>query len=467
MMRLVVIWLFFSVLILVGVNWGFPLLTYDTQCFLPAAIEFKMGLGLTNHIYNPINDELNRFLYYPPGYPIIMSYLSFGDSWESVFLGIGVVSIVNLLLSLFVLSEIFHNFSKQLKWFDLALLAISVISFNPLNGSRPELLIQTIYWIWIAFNFTHNRTNVKVLLGLLLVMISFWVSVVGGLYFLILFTLYLVYFDWVIHLKNWVVFLVVGGFLGVMVYAYPFSIELLIQGIIKHAKNVVVNRQIINSPFDFLRYYVFNLNGSFLVLLMIISVCFGYSTLVKVQKNRGLLFTLLIALLFFVSYFGLGGFQMSYNVSVLYPFMITTLFYLYVQGRVKLLLFRSILLITGLPFLYYTEAFISCPAEKLISLESVKKTVVELKKPNTTFGLTSAYWPLIYESDNLKCCRLYDGKSLDYDYLLIQQYGSGLESPENIMGYKLVENGNGFYKKNSTILGYPKFYQFALYKRSK
>ena len=452
----------FSILISVDC---YPLLTNDTECFLPASFEIKYFNGLYNHIYNGNVDQNFRFLFYPPGFPKFISLFLLKKSIVSLYFVINGITCISILIQLYSIYTLLKKWNVKIGILSLFIVFTCILSFNSFGNSRPELLGQLIYSIVILIYLKNIRY--KFFIYGILTAILIWISPILGIYLgLLSIIFYLLEFQRI----NQTIIQYFLGFIIIFIVNllnYEYSIVELFKGMNEHSINVIFNRSYTRDLSSFMRYHVINTNGSFGFVLFLFSLIVFYKHL-RLKKRSIALWAACLILGFSIVYFGFRIFEMSYYVYSLSPFMILLMFKAYSQANFRNPLITSVFLLCSISFVYSFTNYLLIGNESKKSLKKAISVINELPE-YSKIGLSNSYWPLIYQLKN-KQISLIQNNNIHYDYIIQQQYTTGMLTPKEILGFELIEN----FFMNSTIpilhfeLNYsPKYYQFALYKRKK
>jgi hypothetical protein len=251
---------------------------------------------------------------------------------------------------------------------------------------------------------------------------------------------------------------------------YPYSIRDLILTMQKHAKNSITDRADPYNFFSIIKYHVLNPLGSAGVFIISFSIYIILKYLFSHRKKIQLiiLFTILVIT---AIYFGFKSIFLSYNIYSLSPFALYSIFYFSDERKnATITKLSKILFFGGSISLIYTFSIF------LISIFNNPKTIQQvdnelsflLKNKNYKVEFSPSFWPL-FKSPSTKCkYNLYTGKHTNSDYILLQQYTTGLNTPPPIAGYLIIKNcfDSPFYLlKSFRIIKYKPFYQYVLYKK--
>jgi len=189
----------------------------------------------------------------------------------------------------------------------------------------------------------------------------------------------------------------------------------------------------------------------------------------KVNKWAAIcLMTLLVAL---ISYFTFRNLPMSYYMYVLSPVMlfITADYFFKLFNHKKSSFLTVLVVLVSFSFLRISLMFFINIFHTDYTLMAVENQLAKYKNmAGKKIGVSSSMW--IFFGDDYKCSPgiCYNLITPDFDYMILQQYGSGYLQPKEIAGFEIIEDH--FEKKplgigTLTISKYAPFYQYAVYKR--
>jgi hypothetical protein len=454
------------VLFLVYSAYGYPMLTNDTHCFLPTAFELKYNHSLTNELYDAGFNNGNKFIFYPPGFPFILSQFIWGDFAFNIFLAINFINIISLFCIGFICYKSIRY--KPQKW-QLVLYIIVCASYLSPSNSRPELLVHLLYYSFIVLEISNSRYKHP---GTgILVAITLITSPINGFY-LGLITLLCLFYNNEINIKTlWQITISFFITLFTFVAIYPFTISELITTMQQHAKNCITQRTDIYTISAMLKYHIFNPLGTGGIFIISSSLILIIRYLIS-HKNKYPLLILFAVLVFSMAYFGLKSVFLSYNIYSLSPFALYSIFLFSVKNQNAMTLMLSkFLFLSGSASLFYTFViFVISLINQPKSIQQVNNELAYiLKNENCTVAFSPSFWPL-FKSPSTKCdCFIYNGQQNNTDYILLQQYTTGQEKPPHVPGYNIIKNDFDppVYLLNSIrIMKYKPFYQYALYKKN-
>lgn len=461
----------FILLIIIYINYslvGYPLLTNDTTCFLPASYEIKYQHSLTNTLYNGGFNNNNKFLFYPPLFPVIMSIFLFVDHVSILFLSINFINISSLVF----VGLIIGLFNKNHKSNNTKILyLIACASFLAPNYSRPELLVHLIYYVFIFINLKNLKWR-YFFNGILLIICGL-ISPINAFY-LFLIGVILIFYNQEFCVKNILYTLGGASIVATLFFlTYPYDIADLTSTMNSHAANCITNRNDTFTPNLFLKYHVLNPYGSFGIFIMITALVITGNNLAKSSKPLKFVYLCMFFILITsISYFGFKSIYLSYNIYSLVPFALFII-YTYSQSVKNKKHLKFILLLfstASISFFYTLLTFLIASYHNPITLGKVKEEILPiLMNSNKSFAFTPSYWPL-FKSPSTKCkYEIYNNNHTAADFILIQQYATGLQTPPSIPGYKIVVNkfDSPYLLFNMLkIYKYKPFYQYALFKKN-
>ncbi len=462
-----------TALYIVFTYYGFPVLTYDSECFLPAAISVKNGNGLVNPFYNAGFIPGGKFLFYPPLFPLTISAFMFGSGALALYGSILLVNLISIFISLLIfqkLSNKFYNPEHKNVWF--LLFAIFWIPANCTfivpNNSRPEMLCRLLLYLMILLQLT-NVWFKNFVLGIIYAA-AFITSPIFGLYLTAIIFLCLICLN---SLQGIVSFLAGGGLVLILfLFFYPYTISDLIDTMKKHSENVIHLRNEGFSIKNFITYHLLANNASFGILLFIASITTTiYYFKPVVKKMRIPYLITLVVLVFLIWYFSFRNLPTSYYMYVLSPLFLLLVAYAWFKtsNRITKVSITLLVILVSFSFLRLSLSFITNAGKARYSLVSVNNQFEEYRMMSgKKVAVSNGLWPFF--TDNFQCIpSIYSGANdIDADYIIQQQYASGKLVPDSIPNYVLVKNT--FDKNTSTISKllsnkYAPFYQYAVYKR--
>jgi hypothetical protein len=446
---------------------GYPLLTNDTTYFLPTSFEIKYQHSLTNTFYNGGFNNGNKFLFYPPLFPAVISVLLLVDHVSILFLSINLINILSLLF----VGRIILILNKSEKINLLTFLyVIACVSFLSPSYSRPELLVNLIYYSFILIHLRSFDSR-YIITGALIVLCAL-TSPVNAFYLCIIGLLVM------IHKKEISGYNIFQTFTGAVIVAfsfyllYPYNIIDLLQTMKIHAANSISNRNDLFTFTQFLKYHIFNPFGSFGIFIMATATFIVVNSITKSKiKLKSISIFLFTTLFTSFTYLGFRSIFLSYNIYSLIPFALFIIYYFSQTNKtLKFKKLATLLFSTAsISFLYTIATFIIASTQNPISIDKIKKEISPiLMSNNKSIAFTPSFWP-IFKSPATKCkYEIYTNNNATSDFILMQQYATGLQKPPLIPGYELVVNK---FDKPFLVFDiikvykYKPFYQYALFKK--
>jgi hypothetical protein len=461
--------------------YGYPLLLGDTECFLPAAFQIRLHKQLINPFYNAGFIEGNKFLFYPPFYPFFMSFLIIKAKAIYAYISLTIVNlftlfVVNLIVQHLIKENSINKASLTIDKCFLVFFFLAICAFIALGNSRPEVLCYlilslTVYLFLKSIKYRYFFIGV---LGSLSVL----TSPVFGIYLTLLILLFIAYNS---PNSNKVFISIFSGAFSILIIFfifYPYPVTEMVKTMKVHSSNVIFNRNESYSFSSFLRYYILSSNGAFVGLIFAVALIIVVKRIFrnnKSDKKKYLIAILLMLLLALIVYFSFRNFAMYYNLTVLAPLMLIIIFHEYITetSKVVKLFLLSTVILASIAFLRLTLNFGLTFLSSEFNIHSVDKRLVKYANmQGRTIGVSSSFWiffsgpvlckPVIYPG-------IYNSASpKKFDYIILQQVGTGIYSPPNLEGYDLIENY--FENKELRVFGiktasYSPFYQYATYKK--
>ncbi|MEJ7827547.1 MAG: hypothetical protein WKF91_05110 [Segetibacter sp.] len=458
--------------------YGYPLLLGDTECFLPVAFKIRLHQQLINPFYNAGFIKGNKFLFYPPFYPFFMSFFIIEAKAIYAYVGLTIVNlstifVVSLIVQHLIKINSINRASPTIDRCFLVFFFIAICTFVSPGNSRPEVLCYLILslTIYLFLKPVKYRFFLIGILGSLGVL----TSPVFGIYLSFLILLYIFYrFP-----NSYKVF--ASLFLGALcvlfffLVTYPYPVAEMVKTMQIHFSNVIVNRDEVFSFGSFFQHYFFSGNAAFIGLVFAVALIIVVKrtfTDNKSIKGKYFISLLLVLLVISIVYFGFRNFAMSYYLTVLAPLMLIIIFQEYISQTdkgIKLFLLSTVIL-ASTSMLRLTVNFGLTFLSSKFDIGSVEKKLSHYTEDQgKTVGISPSFW--IFFSGQVLCKPViyYKGNSpKNYDYIILQQVGTGIYSPPRLEGYDLIENY--FENKELRVLGiktasYSPFYQYAAYKK--
>lgn len=428
-----------------------------------------------NPFYNANFIEGNRFLFYPPFFPVFMSLLLPGMSAGALYVSVLLVNLSSLFVSLLILKELHKKFATvtgqkfQVNLFSAFWLFANCTFIIPAN-TRPEMLCRLFLYLLILLAL--KRSSLKYFAAGIICTLSMLTSPVFGIYAGFIVLLYFVYVQKIKPLIPFAAGCVVV--VALFFISYPYTVSELLHTMQLHSRNVIFQRNEGFSLPAFFTYHVMSYNASFGIFLFLAAVSIAVYTIIptlRVPLAKAVFSGLLLILILLVLYFSFKNLPMSYYMYVLSPLLLYFLAVGYFSWGSRLL--RGCLLLLALlvsfSFLRLVAVFAFNLPKAQYTLDKMSGDMEPYKKmEGKKIGLSTGLWPFF--SGNVTCSpAIYDeSRKEDFDYLILQQYTSNKMQPSGIPGYELAEDH--FDKQALKIAGftiskYAPFYQYAVYKK--
>lgn len=476
-------------LLLFGYN-SYPPPGSDSCDYIPPAINYSLGNGLVNQIHDiSIKfDKLgkHRFLFYPPLFQLLLSFLMWKPTPQCAFIIIEIVNWVAILISALIFYKIATLKLNRLNWYSTLLICLSLIGLTSSTGGtfegRPDIL-ATVF-ILIGTYILVNFTSIKIIsfaLGVLLGLIgathpsAFITStIIIGMYYSFKFSgRRFIFLTAITYLIAIIVFYLV-------MLLSPYGILETLQAILGQSKYGVTE---IGLHYSFWTYFFFLPKVSFYGLVLFLSIFFSFFLYLRYKyviasKNIFLIFSIL--LLFDIWFFSFRSFNRNYNLFLFSPILFLSVIHYAVNESnkftVKLISIFFVLLTT----LGFVRSVVLFPfyLKYGVSIDKARQLFNDVYTKNKNchaFILTgSSLWVLSEKYNKMQHINLVNLKGdlnkKDYVMLFQQNYSGLLKPPDKIRNYYLAEN--------YFVPHYPKLfgiklantmpgYSFAVYKKSR
>lgn len=459
----------------------YPVMGGDPMFFLPVAVNFASGNGLIN-ISTEITSYFNdKFIYYPPLYPIIIGSLLSQPYNSNVYYVLAFINSLIIILSsvLFYKVAVFHK--KEINWFTAIVIILNIIGtasiLLQLNG-RPENLAQLILVIGLIYGiFNYSSKYFLVIEGILLGImgaihpVSFILSAIFvGLVYFTAFN-----FKEAARKTFSTYFVSLIIFLGILQLS-PYGIYDTIFGIVKHASllfNSGNNFTIFSFIKDFAHYYFLLPWASFFGFLLILSIILIFHIFILNRKKIISLFPFMLfgilAMIMEIYVLTMPG-RVYYNL-LLFPFFAAIIIY-YFSNIAKNFYIKFVIGITSVMVVVGFARGIALFPYFLkygISLNAAQSHFSEMRKEfnGENIGISTSLWLL---SDDYKNLYIWPNKIVNPDVIFYQQNHSGLIKSPQIEGCVIIYDSFVDYqpkvlgiKLANTMPGYA----FAAYKCDK
>lgn len=445
----------------------YPLAGSDAIAFLPAAINFANGDGLTNNVYH-ITRFLNGenqppyFINYPPIFPLLFGYLL--KITHNIYLNFALLHILLIVVFFWLIEKQFKITNSLSKTILLVfvLLAWST-QLNPGIG-RPETLAE-LFLLGLLITFYRASGDLKFILSGILVTLTGFTHPIAGVYaaciLLILISIQGFSAKDIIRLAAGSIFSLI-----LLIIVYPYDFVELMNGIFKHASMVSSRSEFTFSKF--LHYHFTYPEISFYFLIFLLFSCLiilNYREIFLTAKFRFLFLVTSILLVISVLYFTFQTIETSYNLYVLLPLMSV-----FILSRIHLSTPRSLIIVSCLIFMTSSAGFIRrvilfpIHLQEGVSYQQASKTIKNLDLKGKKIFVSTSLFPLFDSMRNLTD----DVNDTTVQYLILQENYTGGKSPSTFNGFKKTPSSFsrkpvciGTVRIASSIPGY----QFMVYKR--
>lgn len=455
--------------------YGFPVLTSDTECFLPASFDLRLGNGLVNSLYNAGVTPDSRFLFYPPVFPFAVSLLLVYPSGIWLYGAITLLNVLGIVFTSIAVVKFIdkHNNSRRNLYniaFIVALLLAASTFFTPGN-SRPELLgrlilaalllgyspLKPIYWFFAGVGVALGGLTAPAL----------------GIYLLVLAVVIVP--KAAVNGRNLLMFSSGGILVAIsMLVFYPYRVMEMVESMQLHSQNVIQARDNEFGLYYFLRYHLFSTSASFGFVTFMFSAFVLLWHVFASTKGRERMVRIMsfLFLMVLVYMFGFRVMPMAYNIYVLAPLFLFACGWAFVKTSKNYLKVAVIviLLLNSVSFIRYSVVFAASAGSHEFSLIGVSRSLKKYTDRNgATIGVSNGLWPIVYGNSKADIVITNKNNIDGCDVVIIQQYGSGLYEPVAVEGFTIVENH--FQPDPITLTGikvgsYLPFYQYAVYERN-
>ena len=455
---------------------GYPVPPPNSALFIPLAINFAAGNGLTDelsHVVSQINTERaggpRLATSYPPLYPVLMSILMPTANAWGAFIAMAIIESLIVVLTAWLLwKAIRMGREGEVDWLDVLIVGFALFAvIAPLltfNSTRTELVFQlfSLLWLILALRFSNSK-HLSKLFGLILG-IGGAIHPMHAIYFSLLIGLF---FSFKLGIKPAIREILKAYLLGLGVFLFimaitPNSIADKISGTLAHArlygygflpgsstqsdvsiaaygKNLFL--YLVTSPSSFFW-------GPFVVLLASLALR-SYKNFVQQIKSRLLFFLYLLLFLTIVA-----GIALGHSDSTYYLTMFGSLFFIlsaYIISKEKRGVLRLLLLMLFVVMsISSVRIFALAPSylSRGVTLGEARELYKGLNLPDceNCIGISpSSLWAL---SENYRSMMTYfeaknAGKKLDEEVgviLLGQQWSGQTAPPEEFSGCLLEKD---------------------------
>jgi len=463
----------------------YPLFFQDGLCFLPTSYFINHQHQLINPLYDAGIDPIShRFLFYPPLFPYIVAVICklLPDTYNQFNISLSIIdisSVIILLRSAYIYIRNYNiNYNIYFYLF-LTIWTIALFSFHGTVDGRPEILSDFFIACFLLNNLSSKSKYILNIINGILIGLNAINSPISTFY-LIIITAGILFYN-----NNFKVKPILQTVLGFsVVFAcfaslYPYHLIDLFHGLIKHSGNVVVKRA--NDGSDRLEWlskiYFFTPFHPFAAISFLISI---FYTLYFLIKRKKVLSVACFVLLFMaIYYFAFKNVLMSYNMFVLSSLYVFALLMLMIDIlnrklfvnflNASFLILFTILIVNSLG-LFRTALLYFSTQDKVVTIDKVEREInflsKKLKKDKKILLTFSLWQPALNQVNSVTSYTSTENPIIQY--VIYQQSNSGLSTPPNLPGFKLIKNGfipnHPMFWKIKIGNTYP-YYQIAIYEK--
>jgi hypothetical protein len=459
----------------------YPVPTGDSQAFLPPAILFAQGGGLRNptaaltRSLDPTGQA--RYLQYPPLFQLVLARLMPRPEPSAAFLVLGLLSAANLLLAALLFGRIAAG-APSPRWASSLAVATAGMGLTTVllgqQTGRPEGL-ATFWLLLTAHTLALGRPRfVWPLCGLLLGLMGATHPMGGVLLGLLLTLIYAAL------LPPRVAVACLASILGTSLSVFsavlaagPFGIRATLEGIRHHAGLTLIGR---HSTAGLTPYWLTNPGGTLYALpyLLLVAMAVPFLLARRHEIRSPWLFTAALALLAVVAWtIGVRSPELSYNLLLLAPLVLAANLWLALRSpRRRPLLLGATAIVQGATAIGYLRAlvlffyFLRQGAHLDAARRDFQRLLAATQGP---ISVTSSLWVLSEDYERLRTLPAEEPDAATGGILVLQQTYSGLLAPQEIAGFRLVEDR--FVRHPCKLLGVTLArtvpgYSFAVYVRT-
>lgn len=403
-----------SVLCIIFGSFYYPIAGPDTIFFIPPAINFYQGNGLINqiaaeHLSAIDTSGQNRFLYYPPFFPILLSLFADSDA-SGIFIFLGFLSALSILLSALILCKYLIQKSGRLSWLGAIFIFLALITILRMpwgSSGRPEIfarfLISIAFLLFCFLSYKKYWQIFGVILGLLIITHPVEALIFGVLLGLVFSiqestktTLFLILK--ILALASVVVFIFIQFF-------SPIDINELITGLARHW----FLKALTGSGFINFFSLISNTHSLFYGVIFIFLVLIGIKTLKSYFYNikSRELFIVFLAILFLITvYFSIINVR-NYYIT---PFSVIIFavfgYYIFVLNHSHFLKWAAVFIFLVLSFTSLREVVLfPFYVKDGVDLENARKifeTIVKRDELYLNIEITKSLWLLNKDLNTIK-----------------------------------------------------------------
>lgn len=458
--------------------YGFPIFVGDAECFLPTAFSLRFHEGLMSPFYSEYVSYEGKFIFYPPIYPVFISFFLFETSPQFLYLVLAFINVLSICLLVFSIGASINKKDclggDRLNKVFLASIVIAIAGYHTPGYTRPEVLVRLflsslLLLYALKVKYFHFFAGLIVTLTILTSPVSgfntFWVALLMLLR--------------EANMKKSFLFFFCGclSIVALFYVLYPFELNLFITSLMKQSKRGFFMRNDPKGFGEFLKYHVLSVNFCFgiLIALLALYVAIQHVVLESGAQKKAKIICLVI-LFSSVLFFVLRVVQSSYNLYGVSPVYFYCIAEFYFTSRNKFFKYIAVgvMSLASLSFLRYSLVFIAT----ITNSESMtlQQTQVEIDKYRNmdkkyTIGVSTGMWPFFVKDSINHKIKVAGADTINgVDYIILQQYTLQQKTPLKKDGYKIIENH--YFEHDLKLFGvtlakYPPLHQFCIYKKMK
>ncbi len=471
--KLVIILFFLAVVLLfiIFAKNAYPVPAGDSQFFLVPAIQFvKNGLLVSPLFPNEKTMDLiidptgmRRFLFEPPLFPLVLSYLMLEATPYGVFWALMFINIAVLLLSGFLFYKIVIR-DKELSWFSVLLIVFSVLAIasSTAETGRPETLARLLVAIALFIKFYISRKYDWIFYGIILGLIFAIHPALGIISILALG----IYFGITLNLKDFflkgsAILLIAFLITLVVIKLGPFGIKETIEG--TWANAVTVSHALSTTDYGFfevgnlINRYLTSQTAPFYGILILFIFAIGLFAFLKNKKKivlPGMVLLFGLALIFLLIKFVFPAGHVSYFTAFA-PILFFVLIHTFLErGRYFKFFIIFIFVLVSIGFIRTTLLFPFFVKQNAHLAEArVDFAKLSSRYKNTgLIGITGGLWTLTENYEGVYSYNIWPENPKENTALIFfqQRYSSMLEPP-GIESCKIIKDN--FSRKVPKFLG--------------
>ena len=450
-----------TLLFFVFAFYSYPVPAGDSQFFIVPAVEFAKEGILSSPLFpsewaiDSVIDSsgARRFLFYPPLFPLVTSYLMPAATPQGAFFSLALMNSVVIWLSALLFYRVTTHRRPLLNWSKVFLIVLALLALASSLGEtgRPEVLAR----IWVVLAalaaFYASKKYDWAYYGLLFGFL-FATHPAGGIFSLlllgILFGFRYRFQD--IVLRGAAVTLITFLVSVSIIALGPFSVQETIGGTFTNAVVVSYAPSLGTSQWfslsNLLTYYVFSPVAPFYGFVLLLLVASGIFFFRRYRSCFASLYISLISALILIALFstvaysaGHALFYASLFASIIFALFIRYFLEIGASGKIAVVLL-FLLVATGI---IRSSLLFPFSLKQGVALDDVRARFTEVARGSdhdSSFGVTGSFWSL---SENYGRMYIYEWPSVPRDgtaFIFFQQRYSGMLEPPIINGCDLKQD---------------------------